>query len=334
MTPKLSVVMPAYNEASYLPATIDALVEAVERSGLDAELIVVDDGSTDDSAAVADRAAAGRLPVRVITQPNSGRFAARRAGVEAATAELVLLLDSRVTLEPGGLEFLGPRLEAGQRVWTGHVDVAADGNPYAVFWKLLAELAWDHYFAHPRTVEFGADTFDRFPKGTGCFVVPRLLLLDAITAFQSKYAEARYANDDTPLLRWIAERGPIHISPQFSATYAPRTRFDTFVRHSFRRGIVFVDGHGRPESRFFGVAVAFYPASALFCVAAIRRPVLAPLAGVAVGAAAAALALRRRRPAFEVASLAALAPVYGVAHGAGMWRGLGLLVRNRLTSGA
>jgi prepilin-type processing-associated H-X9-DG protein len=330
MTPTLSVVLPTFNEATHLPRTIDALVNAVRASGFDAELIVVDDGSTDDTATVVERSVAGRIPIRLIRQPNRGRFEARRAGVQASSCELVLLLDSRVSLSPRALRFVSERVSTGEQIWTGHVDVAADGNPYALFWKLIAELAWDDYFSDPRTTQFDAATFDRFPKGSGCFLAPRALLLQAIDAFRSRYADTRYANDDTPLLRWIAERTPIHVSPQFSALYAPRTDFKTFVRHSFRRGIVFLDGHGRGESRFYVAALGFFPASALLGAATLRRPAVAPLVAAAVSATAGGLALRRRRDPREVVSLAVLAPVYAAAHGAGMWRGLSLLLRERL----
>jgi glycosyltransferase involved in cell wall biosynthesis len=330
MSPTLSVVMPVYNEASHLAATIRELLAVIERSDFDAELVLVDDGSTDGTAGVAQEACAGRVPLRVVAQPNRGRFEARRAGLEAAEGELVLLLDGRLTLAPDALGFLAERVVQGEQVWTGHVEVGGDRNPYAVFWRLLAELAWEDYFADPRTTRFDASNFDRFPKGTGCFLAPRKLLLDAVAAFHSRYTDSRYANDDTPLIRWIAEREPIHVSPHFSGVYVPRTRFQAFLRHSFRRGTVFLDGHGRAESRFYWLAVGFFPASVLIGLAAVRRPLLIPIAGVTVAVAAAALAMRRRRAPFEVRSLALLAPVYAVAHGAGMWRGLGLIIRARL----
>jgi hypothetical protein len=244
----------------------------------------------------------------------------------------VLLLDSRVALARDALAFVAERVQAGECVWTGHVHVAGDRNPYAVFWRLLAELAWEDYFDRPRTTSFDASNFDRYPKGTGCFLAPRKLMLDAIAAFRSRYADSRFANDDTPLIRWIAERERIHISPRFSAAYAPRTRLATFLRHSFRRGMVFLDGHGRRESRFYPAAIAFYPASLLLAYAALRRPLLAPAVLAAVGLAGGALAAQRRRDPFEVATLAALTPLYAVAHGAGMWRGLALLVRDRAKS--
>jgi hypothetical protein len=325
----LSVVIPVRNEAGDLRATIEALFEALDGSGFDAELVVVDDGSTDGSATVAREAVADRLPLRVLSQPNRGRFEARRAGLEAATGEWALLLDGRVRIGPDALAYAHERVREGRAVWTAHVDVDVDGSPYGAFWKLLAELAWNEYFDDPREASFGVEEFDRFPKGTTCFLAPRELLLEAVASFRSRYAELRNANDDTPLLRWIAEREPIHVSPDFSCAYRPRTTLGAFVRHALHRGVVFVDGHGRPESRFFPVVVAFYPASALLALAAARRPVVLPAALLATAAAAAAFGRRRRRSSSEIAALAALTPVYAVAHGAGMWRGLALLVRGR-----
>jgi glycosyltransferase involved in cell wall biosynthesis len=334
MATSLSVVIPVYNARANIGETVEAVVEALERAGsFAAELVVVDDGSTDDSAAVAEEACAGRLHFRLVAQSNRGRFEARRAGVEAATGEWILLLDSRLTLAPDALKFVSARLVDGDRVWTGHVDMDVDHDPYGTFWKLLAELAWDEYFANPRTTSFGPSDFDRFPKGTGCFFVPRQLLLAGIAAFRSCYSDLRYANDDGPLIRWIAERERVNVSPRFSGVYVPRSRLGAFVRHAFHRGIVFLDGHGRSESRFYLVAVGFYPASLLLAVAAARRPVVVPgVAAAATALAAGSLGLRRRRAPFEVASLALLAPVYGLAHGAGMWRGLTLLVRDRVAA--
>ncbi len=329
MSMTLSVVMPVHDEGPHLPATIEALVGAVERSGFDAELVLVDDGSTDASAEVVRDALAERLPLHVVSQPNRGRFEARRAGLEAATGEWVLLLDGRVRLAPGALAWVRGRLDAGERVWNAHVHVDTDGNPYGAFWKLLAELAWADYFERPRTTSFGSGDFERYPKGTTCFLAPRPLLLEAIAAFRSRYADLRRANDDTPLIRWIAERERIHVSPRFACAYRPRTTLRAFVRHSFHRGVVFLDGHGRRESSFFPAVVAFYPGSAFLALAVWRRPLVAPCALAVTSLGAAGLGLARRRAAFEVAVLALLAPVYATAHGAGMWRGLQLLVDQR-----
>jgi prepilin-type processing-associated H-X9-DG protein len=325
MTPALSVVMPVHNEASHVRATVRALVTATERSGITAELIVVDDGSTDESATVAREAAGTALPVSVVPQSNAGRFAARRAGVETARGDAVLLLDGRVRLAPNALAFAIPRVARGQRVWTSHINVAAHGNLYGLYWQLLAELAWFDYFRNPRELSFGSDDFDRYPKGTTAFLAPRELLLEAFAAFQTRYSDSRYANDDTPFIRWIAAREPISISPRFASDYSPRTSFGAFVRHSFRRGIVFLDGHGRPESRLFPIVVAFYPVSVLLALAATRWPRIAVGAVAATSLGASGLGVMRRRSGRQLASLALLTPVYAAAHGAGMWRGLVML---------
>lgn len=326
--PSLSVVIPVFNEARHLPATIAALRDALERADFAPELIVVDDGSTDGSGAVAREAVDGRFPMRVLTQPNRGRFEARRAGLEAASGELVLLLDARVTLLPGSLRFVQDRLDVGRQVWNGHVRIETE-NAFGVFWRLLAELAWRDYFDDPRTTSFGADEFDRFPKGTTCFLAPRALLTTAVEGFSTHYADIRLANDDTPLLRDIAGKERINISPGFACLYAPRTTLRHFLRHSFHRGVVFVDGHGTPASRFFPAVLAFFPASALFLAAVARRPAVLPGSAIALSAAAAAYGAKSGRSRREIRTLAAVTPLYASGHGLGMWKGLGELVRAR-----
>jgi GT2 family glycosyltransferase len=84
----VSVVVPAYNRERLLPRAIRSV--AAQRPSPPAEIIVVDDGSTDGTAAVAER-----LGVRVVTQAsNQGAAAARNAGMRAATQPWIALLDS------------------------------------------------------------------------------------------------------------------------------------------------------------------------------------------------------------------------------------------------
>lgn len=326
----LSVVMPVFNEAPHLAGTVEALVAALDSSRFDAELVLVDDGSRDCSADIARASARGRLPIRILSQQNRGRFEARRAGLAAASGDFVLFLDARVQLAPDALRFVHERLDA-ERVWNGHVEIQTT-NRLGAFWRLLAELAWRDYFDHPRTTSFGLADFDRFPKGTTCFFAPRALLESAFARFRTRYADVRLANDDTPILRALAEHERIAISPRFACLYSPRTNLGSFLRHSFRRGVVFVDGHGTRTSRFFPLVIGFFPASAVLAYSAVRRPALAPAALVACAFAAGAYGVRAGRTRRDVATLALVTPLYAVAHGAGMWRGLAQLVRNRVRS--
>jgi hypothetical protein len=91
--PLVSVIIPNYNYA----ATLGACIEAVQRQTYPAvEIIVVDDGSTDDSVAVARR-----YPVTVLQTPvNSGVSTARNLGVGRARGEVLFFLDSDVALDP------------------------------------------------------------------------------------------------------------------------------------------------------------------------------------------------------------------------------------------
>jgi glycosyltransferase involved in cell wall biosynthesis len=327
--PSLSVVVPVFNEARHIRATLDALLVALARSPFTAELIVVDDGSTDGSGDMARDAVDGRVPVEVVRQPNRGRLLARRAGLQAAAAPLVLLLDGRVRLEQDALAFVHTRVLHGEEVWTGHVNVEAP-NAFGRFWRLLAELAWRDYFDEPRTTSFGAAEFDRYPKGTTCFLAPRELLLRATVRFESRYTDPRSANDDTPILRELASARDIHVSPEFACTYSPRAGAAAFFRHAVHRGVVFLDGHGVPESRFFPAAVVFFPASAALVTAAWRRPWLVPAALAGCGVGAAAYALHAGRSREDARALALATPLYAVGHGLGMWKGLGQLLAARL----
>src|SRR5262249_11794648 len=87
--PRVSVVIPAYNAARTLEATVaSALAQTVS----DLEVVIVDDGSGDETLAVARSLADPRI--RVLSQPEGGAAAARNTGLEAATGRYVALLDA------------------------------------------------------------------------------------------------------------------------------------------------------------------------------------------------------------------------------------------------
>ncbi len=92
----VSVVIPAYNEAARLP---QAVRSAQNQTRPPLEVIVVDDGSSDDTAAVARD-----LGVTVISQENKGLPGARNTGIRAARGEWIALLDSDDVWEPDKLE--------------------------------------------------------------------------------------------------------------------------------------------------------------------------------------------------------------------------------------
>ena len=118
--PLVSVVIPSYNAAATLPATLDSVLAQTYRN---IETIVVDDGSTDATADVLARYA-GR--VRAIRQANGGLAAARNAGWAAASGEFIALLDADDLCEP-------ERIGAQVQFMTARPDVVLSGTEFSAF---------------------------------------------------------------------------------------------------------------------------------------------------------------------------------------------------------
>ncbi len=126
---KVSFLIPAYNEA----ATIGALLAQVAALELDKQVIVVDDGSTDDTAAIAE--AAG---VTVLRQRNKGKGAAIRAAIPHVDGEIAVIQDADLEYDPAEVPgLIDPILR-------GHADVVfgsrlSGGRPQRVylFWHLV-----------------------------------------------------------------------------------------------------------------------------------------------------------------------------------------------------
>lgn len=91
MNEKISVVVPVYNMEKYLSRLMDALLAQTYEN---LEIILVDDGSKDNSPAMCDEYAAKDNRVRVIHKENGGSSSARNMGIEAATGEYIGFLDS------------------------------------------------------------------------------------------------------------------------------------------------------------------------------------------------------------------------------------------------
>jgi glycosyltransferase involved in cell wall biosynthesis len=100
----LTVVVPAYNEATNLPVVVPQMVAFVRRACRSAEIVIVDDGSRDPTAEVSF-ALAGQFPeVRVIQHPqNRGMTAALRTGFFGALNDFVTVLPSDGQIDPGEL---------------------------------------------------------------------------------------------------------------------------------------------------------------------------------------------------------------------------------------
>ena len=238
----LSIIIPAFNASGWIGQTLHHLTIALANSGFSSfEIIVVDDGSSDET--VAEVKNHQTLPIVLIQQPNRGRLEARRAGLQIAQHEFVLFLDTRVFLDSSALSFVRPLLnDPASAIWTSHVVPELRNNVYAHFWYGIEGIFWSRYMANPRTISFGYEEFDRFPKGTTALIAPAAILRDAFDKFQPRISDPKKVNDDTTILRSISETHAINISPSYSSTYHARSSMKSFMSHARHRGVVLIDG--------------------------------------------------------------------------------------------
>lgn len=101
--PKVSFIVPVYNTQEFLPRCLDSLLG---QTYPDIEIIVVNDGSPDGSAAIIDEYARKDSRVRVVEKPNGGLSSARNAGMDVAQGDIIDYVDSDDYVEPNLAEFL------------------------------------------------------------------------------------------------------------------------------------------------------------------------------------------------------------------------------------
>lgn len=99
--PAISVIMPVYNVEKYLPRCIDSVLNQTFH---DWELICVNDGSPDGSAAILSEYAARDARIKIVTKKNGGLSDARNAGMAVATGDYILYVDSDDFIHPQTME--------------------------------------------------------------------------------------------------------------------------------------------------------------------------------------------------------------------------------------
>jgi glycosyltransferase involved in cell wall biosynthesis len=126
--PRLTVIIPAYNVAPY----VQRCLESILRQGVDEalyEVVVIDDGSSDDSVDVVRRVAARATNVHIHSFENGGLSAARNRGTRLAQGEYLWYVDADDWLPADAFKRLWPHMEAGYDViGFGYTEVYADGT--------------------------------------------------------------------------------------------------------------------------------------------------------------------------------------------------------------
>ena len=149
--PFVSIVVPVYNIEKYLPTCIDSVIN---QSYKDFELLLINDGSTDNSRAICYQYASNHAFIRVIDQENSGLSAARNTGIRNAIGKYVYFIDGDDHINPETLESF---VEISERVPNvdyiiGRMSFFVDGT---------TEYIPDKWLVDPETVS-GKDGQDAF----------------------------------------------------------------------------------------------------------------------------------------------------------------------------
>ena len=184
--PRISVVVCSYNGES----TIGRCLEELDRLDYpDYEVIVVDDGSTDRTAAIA-----AEFDVRLIRTENRGLSAARNTGIEAATGEIVAFTDDDAWPDRDWLRFLAHAFRS-----TDHAGIGGPNLPPRD--AGIIESAVAHAPGGPTHVLLSDDIAEHVP---GCNMAFRCEALKAVGGFDQQF---RVAGDDVDICWRLQERG-------------------------------------------------------------------------------------------------------------------------------
>ncbi len=135
---KLSIIMPAYNEAAFIERVIARVLAVSLPAGVETELIVVDDGSSDGTCEKL-RAIAPDPRLRLIMHDrNLGKGAALHTGFAAATGEFVLIQDADLEYDPAEIpRLLKPVLEGNADVVYGSRFISGESRRVLYFWHAV-----------------------------------------------------------------------------------------------------------------------------------------------------------------------------------------------------
>ncbi len=137
---KISVIVPIYNVADYLKECLESLIK---QSYSDIEILLINDGSTDNSLEICNKFAEADDRIEIISQANQGLSAARNTGLEAATGDYIFFCDSDDHIQTNALEVMLEKLI------DDNSDVVACG---------FANVWYDTYGTVKREVRFTSST--------------------------------------------------------------------------------------------------------------------------------------------------------------------------------
>jgi len=212
--PRVSVVIPTYNRSASLRRLLRALERTKQPAG-GMEIVVVNDGSTDDTASVLSEA-----PVRSVSQPNRGRALARQRGLRSARGEVIVFLDDDVVPRSDAIDRMVRALDTADGV--GARILPLNTKPLIAHYMHVDGIV-NHYVIAGRALWLitAASAFRREA-------------LERIGGFDPTYAQAGEDVDLT--LRLVESGGVIWVEPTAVVYHDHRSHFKELWSTCYRYG--------------------------------------------------------------------------------------------------
>lgn len=241
MQPKVSVVMPMYNEAAYIKETVASLQKQDYPAAL-TEWVFVDGNSSDDTAAMLRQCVAGREDVQILSNPAREIPAAMNIGIQAATGVYIVRMDAHTSYAPDyistGIQTI---LDTGADVVGGPM-VAQGKNPkqQAIAAALHSSFALGGNKDHD-------DAYEGDAPAVYYGIYKRQLALD-IGLYNETLLKSE---DDDFFFRVRKAGGRIYLTQRIRMTYYPRRDFNALWKQYFAFGywkMAFLQAHKEPVS--------------------------------------------------------------------------------------
>jgi len=242
----------------------------VESGTVDAcsEVIIVNDGSTDNTKAVLDEIqkndelAKNKLKI-INLEKNENRFWARLRGAQAACSEQLLFLDTRVILTKD----FGANLARLSKQYTsivGFVDLDVTKSVFNLYWDRSHKAIFFRNYKDKTPIRLTYENYDKYLKGTTVFLCLKHVFIDSC----KKFDVVDLLSDDTFLMKEYVKVDPITIHPELRILWNPRQDTYSFLKRLWDRGPQFVEYH------VFGVRGTFFWIMMLACACLIAWIIL------------------------------------------------------------
>jgi glycosyltransferase involved in cell wall biosynthesis len=242
IVPSASVIICTRNRVESLRATLDSAAGLDVPEGISAELIVVDNGSTDGTAAAVRSAVLPNMPVRLISEPQPGLSAARNAGLAAARGDILIFTDDDVRFNARWIECMTrPIIEKRADAVSGGI-ILHDSllRPWMLPMHRVALGSTEFMDERAPGAMFGAN-----------FALSRSVL-DRVPKFDEELGAGALGAGEETLFAWQLQRAGCRLAGAFDAPVAHVSTLRHLTRESFLRSarsigrsLSYIDYHWR-----------------------------------------------------------------------------------------